>query len=143
MKNISLVLMCFFISFYSCSQEPKCNNENVKKIALEEFKKKLNIDLKNKYFEENPINVTEAPLTSEEPGFKRNEDEEKKANEYSQNILKNIVLENIITISKNDTLKKCSCESHLKSKIGDIDYYYDAQITDDNKVYVKVVKISY
>ena len=52
-------------------------------------------------------------------------------------------MENIITVLTIDSLKKCSCESHIKNvEIGNIEYLYDAQLTDEGKIYIKIKNLN-
>lgn len=135
MKELSLVL--FFI-FFSCNERniPKCNDKNVKQIALAILKQKLNYPLILKYsnsnFELSDVESADASPNDYVFTVKQREIAEK----YSKNILDSIKLSNIVTINSNGS-NKCSCESHIEIEyLGSIKIKYETHLTDDDKTFV-------
>lgn len=145
-KTKTFTILSSILFLVSCSNNPKCNNENVKKIALEELKNKIKLDLENQYYSQNTeivVDTAAASVDAVATSVTHSVNEAEKAKKYAENILEKIKLESIITVSKNDSLKKCSCESHIKnSAIGNVNYYYDAQLTDEGEIYIKIKSIN-
>ncbi len=135
MKQIFYIL---FLSLSSCSlitNQPSCSDEETKKIALEILKNRIENDIRVESFSNSVVDSSyEATLATSKNVEKEIQNKVRALN------LKSLRLENIITTSKIDSLKKCNCESHIQhDELGKIDFYYYVQITDDGKIYVDIL----
>lgn len=140
MKYSILILL----TLISCNikETPKCSDEKVKekvlKVLREKLKPQLIINYSNDHFE-----LESAPSASAGPNdYLYTNAEYKEAQSYAQRVLNEVKLENIITTNLADSIKKCSCESHIEVKyLGKLNIKYSAELTDDGKPYVKLDQI--
>lgn len=135
MKKIIYLPILFFSSCNFFTNQPSCNDEETKKIALELLKNSIENKITEESFSNHAYDTTAEAAA--ESGKKIEKAMRKKISELN---LKSLKLENIITTSKIDSLKRCNCEAHIQHDvIGDIDFYYYVQFTDDGKLYVNVL----
>jgi hypothetical protein len=138
MKQIILILIPFFFSCNS-RETPRCTDENVKKIALEILREKLNYPLLLEYSNSNfELNEVESADTSPNDYSFSNE-QRKIAEKYVNKILDSLKLSNIITLKTEKKLKKCDCESHIQIEyLNNLKIKYSAQFTDEGETFVKL-----
>jgi len=128
---------------------PNCSDEKVKEKVLKELQDKLKPKLIMNYskanFELSTITSSIAPSTSDEPNnYPYTDSEYKKAHSYTQRVLNELKLDNIITTNLSDSKKRCNCESHIEvNYLGKLNIKYSAQSTDAGKPYVKIDLIEY
>ena len=123
---------------------PKCNDEEVKKLALEIFKEKVEKDIKEgfindklntddlyQYAQSNGLDYDEV-ITVEKGKFKND------AEIYAIKVFNEVKLENILTTKIGKDIKKCECEAQIKSNyLKEIKAYYTAQYNEEGQTYVE------
>jgi hypothetical protein len=123
---------------------PKCSDEEVKKLALEIFKEKVEKDLKDNFINEK-LNTNDlyqyAKANERDYDEVIEEEKEKLKNEaeiYAIKVFNEVRLENILTTKLEKEIKKCECEAEIKSKyLNEIKAYYSAQYNDEGQTYVE------
>lgn len=123
---------------------PKCSDDEVKKLALEIFKEKVEKDLKQGFIDDK-INYDDIYQYSHANRRDYNdvvkEEEEKLKNEaevYAIKVFNEVKLQNILTTKLDKDIKKCDCEAEIKSKyLKEIKTYYTAQYNDEGQTYVE------
>ncbi|OMQ11174.1 hypothetical protein [[Flexibacter] sp. ATCC 35103] len=141
MNKIVLIIIPFF---FSCNlrNTPKCSDENVKKITLNILKEELRYPLILKYSNSNfeLDHVESADASPNDYSFSN--EQRKIAEKYATNILDNLKLSNIITLKKQNNIKKCDCESHINVEyLNNLKIKYTAQLTDENETFIKLISI--
>ena len=94
MKKSKVFLLLFSsIILFNCSQNPKCNSDNVKEIALQELKEKLKENLQTEYYSNHIALDSAASPAYETPELDQssnisNNIEDEKFNIYTEKLLK-------------------------------------------------------
>jgi hypothetical protein len=123
---------------------PKCSDEEVKKLALEIFKEKVEKDLKDGFINDK-LNTDDLYQYAQANGrdyYKVLEEEKEKLKDeaeiYAIKVFNEVRLENILTTKLEKEIKKCECEAEIKSKyLKEIKAYYTAQYNDEGQTYVE------
>lgn len=138
MKKISIIIL---LSLISCDikNTPECSDEKVKEKVVKILQEKLRQKLIRNYSNANFVITRALPTSASPDDYFFTDEEYKEADSYSQKVLNELKLTNIITTHLADSIKKCSCKSHIEIKYLDkLNVKYTAQFTDDGKPYVKI-----
>ncbi len=126
--------------------QPKCSDENVKKLALEILKEKLKPNIIDNYMKEhiNYDDLSEYAWDNSIPYDKVEAEAKNKLKDEAEieavKILNDIKLENILTSKIDNEIKKCDCEANIKSQyLNEIEAHYSAQLNDEEKLNVELL----
>ena len=142
MKIFSIIIL---LSLISCDMRntPKCSDEKVKERTIQILTEKLKPKIIQSYSNVNFELLEAIPATAGPNDYFYTEEEYKKANSYAKKYLNDMELNDIITTNIFDSIKKCSCESHIEVEyLGKLLIQYSAQLTDEGKPFIKVNSIN-
>lgn len=141
--NIAIILCSSLLMSCNFIEKSKCDNEQVKTLLLELTSNQIATEFFiHKAIEDKHLEGLLSISYIEAFSGKQLKDiaDEKSLNEFIKN---NIKITEVRTDDLNDEIQKCYCSANITVKNG-YAYYavsYSAQITEDNKIYVQLLRI--
>lgn len=146
MKVKYIIPLMILSSCNLIDNQPKCSDEEVKKLALEIFKEKVKPAFIDEYINEHLNHgdlseYAESNNLSYEAVFKKEKEKlTEEAEIHTLKVFKELKLEDILTSKIDKEINKCDCEANIKSQsLKEIEAYYSAQLNDEKKLHVELL----